>query len=207
MVENVLRHLPSIDQLLHREELQPLIAAVGRERVRDRLREVLAEMRRELTKSNGNPASSIDTQNLVAEIETRLQRLLTRHQQSLTQRVINATGVVLHTNLGRAPLSRRAIEAIGEAAGDYCNLEYDLTTGKRGHRGSGLEAMLCNLLGCEAATVVNNCAAAVLITLNTLAEGGETADALGGAETCPSIAERLARNPRPTVVGKRIGRR
>jgi L-seryl-tRNA(Ser) seleniumtransferase len=86
--------------------------------------------------------------------------------------VINATGVVLHTNIGRAPLSRRAVEAINEAA-LYCNLEYDLETGRRGKRGSGLEAMLRELAGCEAAAMVNNCAAAVLITLNTLAEGGE----------------------------------
>src|SRR5262245_25217156 len=129
MAENVLRRLPSIDQLLRSKELQPLIAEAGRERVRDRLREVVAEMRQELANANGKEASTAQAQNLIAEIETRLQRLLEKHEQSLTQRVINATGVVLHTNLGRAPLSRRAIEAMSEVAGDYCNLEYDLTAG------------------------------------------------------------------------------
>src|SRR4030095_6584109 len=106
------------------------------------------------------------------EIERRVNARFDRRRRSRTQRVVNATGVTLHTNLGRAPLSRRALEAINAAAG-YCTLEYDLQAGRRGKRGSGLEAMLRDLAGCEAAAVVNNCAAAVLITLNTLAEGRE----------------------------------
>ncbi|HKX30494.1 MAG TPA: L-seryl-tRNA(Sec) selenium transferase [Blastocatellia bacterium] len=173
MAENALRQLPSIDRLLRRKGLQPLIAEAGRERVRDRLREVMVELRQELANREGGAAALTDSQKLMAEIELRTRRRFTRHQRLLTQRVINATGVVLHTNLGRARLSRRALEAINEVAGDYCNLEYDLATGERGHRGSGLEATLSELLGSEAAAVVNNCAAAVLLTLNTLAEGGE----------------------------------
>jgi L-seryl-tRNA(Ser) seleniumtransferase len=110
--------------------------------------------------------------------------------------VINATGVVLHTNLGRAPLSRKALDAIADVAGDYCNLEYDLATGHRGKRGAGLEAMLRDLTGCEAAAVVNNCAAAVLITLNTLAEGGEVIISrgelieIGGSFRIPDVIEK-----------------
>jgi L-seryl-tRNA(Ser) seleniumtransferase len=80
---------------------------------------------------------------------------------------------VLHTNLGRAPLAKDAIDAISRVAGGYCNLEFDLATGRRGKRGAGLEAMLGELLGSGAAAVVNNCAAAVFLALNTLAEGGE----------------------------------
>jgi L-seryl-tRNA(Ser) seleniumtransferase len=179
MSERALRHLPSIDLLLRRDSLQELIAEAGRATVRDRLREVLDELRAEMQSRSNAPAQPESAPflegaaTLTAEIERRLTRRFARRQQALTQRVINATGVVLHTNLGRAPLSRSALEAIQRVAGDYCNLEYDLASGARGKRGSGLEGMLRELVGCEAAAVVNNCAAAVLITLNTLAEGGE----------------------------------
>lgn len=169
----LLRNLPSIDQLLRRESLQALIAESGRDVVRDRLREVLDEFRQEIVSANGKGNSMADAAELAREIESRLQARFARREQARTQRVINATGVVLHTNLGRAPLGAAALAAINQVAGGYCNLEYDLATGKRGKRGTGLEASLRELLTCEAAAVVNNCAAAVLITLNTLAEGGE----------------------------------
>ena len=167
--EQTLRSLPSIDTLLKRASLQALIAVQGRDAVRDRLREVLDEMRAELKRQS----TSSSAEELMTEAERRLRARVAQRQQALTQRVINATGVVLHTNLGRAPLSSAAIEAIAQVASGYCNLEYDLETGARGKRGSGLEAMLRDLLHCEAAAVVNNCAAAVYLTLNTLAEGGE----------------------------------
>lgn len=173
MNATLLRSLPSVDQLLRRENLQSLIADAGRDAVRDRLREVLEEFRQELVQANGNADSFADADQLTVEIERRLRERFARRQRANTRRVINATGVVLHTNLGRAPLSRAALDAINEVAQDYCNLEYDLTAGKRGKRGVGLEAGLRELLGCEAAAVVNNCAAAMLITLNTLGEGGE----------------------------------
>jgi L-seryl-tRNA(Ser) seleniumtransferase len=173
MIENALRNLPSIDQLLRRASLQTLIAEAGREAVRDGLREVIAELRTQIAGSNGEAASPADAIKITSEIEMRLQSRFASRRQAQMQRVINATGVVLHTNLGRAPLSNGALEAIGRIGGDYCNLEYDLATGGRGKRGTGLQASLCELLNCEAAAVVNNCAAAVLIALNTLAEDGE----------------------------------
>ncbi len=179
MSENLLRQLPSVDLLLHRESLQRLIAEVGREAVREGLRQILAQMRDELraaqaaAPSNHRSATLAGAASLTVEIERRLAARFARRAQAQMQRVINATGVVLHTNLGRAPLGRSALEAINRVASDYCNLEYELASGKRGKRGTGLAAQLKDLLGCEAAAVVNNCAAAVLITLNTLAEGGE----------------------------------
>lgn len=175
MPENTLRHLPSIDLLLRRAALQRLSAEAGRETVRDRLREVLDELRRDLRSGSVPDASALPdpAEHLALEIERRLAGRFAQREQAGTQRVINATGVILHTNLGRAPLSRSALAAISRVAGGYCNLEYDLTTGRRGKRGTGLAAILKELLGSEAAAVVNNCAAAVLITLNTLAEGGE----------------------------------
>ncbi len=173
--EQKLRSLPSIDSLLKGASLQILVAVQGRDAVRDRLREVLDEMRAEfrleLTTQSTNDKKS--TSDLMADAERRLRARFAQRERAVTQRVINATGVVLHTNLGRAPLSPAALEAITQTASGYCNLEYDLETGVRGKRGAGLEAMLRDLLGCEAAAVVNNCAAAVYLTLNTLAEGGE----------------------------------
>lgn len=173
--EQKLRNLPSMDALLKRDDVQTLIAAQGRDAVRDRMREVLDEMRAEFRQEFTTPNNNgfANAEELINEAERRLQQRFIQRQQALTQRVINATGVVLHTNLGRAPLSQNAIAAITQVASGYCNLEYDLTTGVRGKRGSGLDAMLRDLLGCEAAAVVNNCAAAVYLTLNTLAEGGE----------------------------------
>jgi L-seryl-tRNA(Ser) seleniumtransferase len=168
-----LRHLPSIDALLRRAGLREAIALAGRASVRDRLREVLAEIRSELRDSNGLPASVLGAETLAAEIERRAMERLAQRAGTLTRRVINATGVVLHTNLGRAPLGARARATLDAVASGYCNLEYDLATGGRGRRGAGLEALLRELCGAEAALVVNNCAAAVLLVLNTLAEGGE----------------------------------
>src|SRR5262245_61357961 len=158
MPENVLRHLPSIDQLLRRDGLRDLISTAGRDAVRDRLREVLAEIRGEIGAKpriedggskiedrlkrndaivNRRPAAlDLSEEDLAGEIERRLNARFDRRRRSRTQRVVNATGVTLHTNLGRAPLSRRALDAISEAAG-YCNLEYDLQTGRRGKTGSG----------------------------------------------------------------------
>ena len=188
MSQELLRHLPSIDLLLNRAGLQPLIQTAGRDTVRDRLREVLQELRQELSQPNQHTSDG-----LAEEVERRLHTRFAQRQQTRTQRVINATGVVLHTNLGRAPLSAPALQAIHEAAREYCNLEYNLATGQRGKRGTGLEGMLRDLTGCAAAAVVNNCAAAVLLTLNTLAEGGEVIVSrgelieIGGAFRIPDV--------------------
>jgi L-seryl-tRNA(Ser) seleniumtransferase len=168
--QEIFRALPSVDQLLRLPALQEAIGLAGREQVRDRLREVLADLRRTWLEQESIPGSP---EAILAVVLQRLRQRLGDRSRRMTQRVINATGVVLHTNLGRAPLSLAAIEAIREVASGYCNLEYDLASGKRGKRGIGLEAMLGDLLSAPATAVVNNCAAAVLLTLNALAEGGE----------------------------------
>src|SRR5262249_25366356 len=120
-----------------------------------------------------------------ADSETNARaRLLKEAEQQLAQvhrddvtgglhRVINATGVILHTNLGRAPLSEAARKAL-ESAGGYCNLEYDTRAGARGRRSGRAEDLLAYLSGAEAALVVNNCAAAALLVLTTFARGGQT---------------------------------
>ncbi len=196
MNETALRLLPSIDQLLRLDGLQSAINANGRETVRDRLRIVIDQLREEILSGSVSPESFSDQESFVREIARRLEEHTTASKRMKIQRVINATGVILHTNLGRAPLGPAAIEAIEEVAGGYSNLEFDLATGKRGHRGAGLEAMLEEMLGCEAVAVVNNCAAAVLLTLNTLAEGGEVIVSrgelieIGGSFRIPDVIEK-----------------
>lgn len=190
MADSRFRKLPSIDAMLRAEELQPLIAGAGRASVREALRNAIEELRSELALSQNGEHSQ---ESLIARIENRVRERFAHRNRARTRRVINATGVVLHTNLGRAPLSRRSLAAINEVAAGYCNLEFDLTTGNRGRRGAGLEAMLRELFGCEAAAVVNNCAAAVLLAVNTLAEGGEVIVSrgelieIGGAFRLPDV--------------------
>ncbi|MEP7272025.1 MAG: L-seryl-tRNA(Sec) selenium transferase, partial [Acidobacteriota bacterium] len=130
MLQARLRRLPSIDHLLKREGIQALIAAQGRTIVRDRLREVLSEMRLEIESA---PTDSrplpLDPSIIDSHIEDRLASRFGQRSRDRLQRVVNATGVVLHTNLGRARLGEIALDAIAEVAGNYSNLEYDLSTG------------------------------------------------------------------------------
>src|SRR5436305_7502322 len=103
-----------------------------------------------------------------------LERAFRREPETGLRRVVNASGVIVHTNLGRAPLSEVARRAIAEEAARYCTLEYDTETGARGVRGVRVEQLLVELTGAEAALVVNNCAAAALLVLTAFAQGGET---------------------------------
>src|SRR6184192_3574503 len=176
---DLLRELPSIDSLLRTTtalSLQPLIGAehLGAlaRRITDELRhEILADSKVE--RSFAARDGSFSRDSLLEEAE---RRLATIHQQESIRglsRVINATGVILHTNLGRAPLCDAARSAMLEAAG-YCNLEFDLTTGTRGRRGPRAEDLLANITGAEAALIVNNCASTALLVLTVLARDGET---------------------------------
>ena len=112
-----------------------------------------------------------------AEIVRLAARELAAQARPVLRRVINATGIILHTNLGRAPLAPEALQAVMDVAGGYCNLEMDLAAGERGSRLAGVEPLLCRLTGAEAALAVNNCAAAVLLALAALA-GGRRGDRL-----------------------------
>ena len=162
------RGLPSVDQAMQRPEIQALVGAHGRPAVLRALRLALDELR-------GGAASSPDgleeaVRGIAGEVAARL---LAAGRPSL-RRVVNATGVVVHTNLGRAPLSPRPPRGSRTIASSYCNLEYDLERGRRGDREAHAEARLRALLSASRPTVVvNNCAAAVLLAVNTLAEGRE----------------------------------
>jgi L-seryl-tRNA(Ser) seleniumtransferase len=135
----------------------------------DRVRETLAAVRQEIRDGRWSSADAISEALLARRVSEGTERAL---EYSLRP-VINATGVILHTNLGRAPLEREALERAVDVATQYSNLEYDLEEGRRGERDVHVRKVVEALLGAPASIVVNNNAAAVLITLNTLAEGGE----------------------------------
>src|SRR6185369_504874 len=171
MPGHLLRSLPSIERLLERSTSSTLSALLGREQVRDLLREITDELREEVVKEQWAPETS--SQAFIDEVERRLQSRAALRARPSLRRVVNATGVVIHTNLGRAPLSNDATQAVSEVAAHYSNLEYDLGPGVRGRRETHCQELLARLTGSEAAVVANNNAAAVLLVLNSLAEGGE----------------------------------
>jgi L-seryl-tRNA(Ser) seleniumtransferase len=184
--------MPSIERLLRGRAARRLGESLSRERVRDLLREITDEMRAELLERSNQMSSD----SLTEEIERRLESRAATFTCASLKRVINATGVIIHTNLGRAPLARTAVEAVSEVAANYSNLEYDLDRGERGRRESHSKRLLARLAGGEDATVVNNNAAAVMIVLNTLAEGGEVIVSrgelieIGGSFRIPDVMEK-----------------
>ena len=165
-----LRTLPSVDQLLRTDAAAQLRTSVGASRLTAIAREVIEAMRQQI-QSGVLPAGS--KESLLHEATQSVRSRCRREALSSVRRVINATGVILHTNLGRAPLSDAARAAVANAAG-YCTLEYDPETGSRGKRGGHAEELLTQLTGAEAALVVNNCASAALLILTVLAGDGET---------------------------------
>jgi L-seryl-tRNA(Ser) seleniumtransferase len=171
-----LRALPSVDRLLRTDEALKLREAFGPERLAAIARRVTGELRRELQERLDlqRPTSDGSKEELLTRAVSRLIELCERENLGRIRRVINATGVILHTNLGRAPLSEAARQAVATEASGYCTLEYDALTGSRGRRGENVEKLLTQLTGAEDALVVNNCAAASLLILKVLAGGGET---------------------------------
>ena len=172
MSSEPLRSLPSIERMLARPAAERLSEVLSRDRVRDLLREVLEEIREQIIHEQFQTRPQ-GANFLIEEIERRLETRANAFVQPSLKRVVNATGVIIHTNLGRAPLAWEAIEALSEVASHYSNLEYDLGEGRRGARESHCQHLLARLAGSESAIVANNNAAAVMLVLNTLAEGGE----------------------------------
>jgi len=165
----LLRKLPSVDELLLQPEVADLCKKVERGQVVEATRRVLERARREITTQDSANEMVTGTGELgrlvVEEVRGYLERSL--------REVINASGVVLHTNLGRAPLSAESADHIRAVSTRYSNLEYDVEAGTRGKRDVHTARLIERLTGAEAAIVVNNCAAAVLVTLSALARGGE----------------------------------
>jgi L-seryl-tRNA(Ser) seleniumtransferase len=165
--KSLLRDLPQVQRLLELPAAGLLCVEYGRQAVVDAVRQTLDGLRGEIT--SGSLSAVPDPQSVLAR---SAQALAMRRRPGL-RRVINATGIVLHTNLGRAPLAPQAITAVAEVATGYCNLEFDLTDGRRGSRTEAVEVLLGELTGAEAALAVNNGAAAILLALSAISEGGE----------------------------------
>ena len=168
MARDSFRALPSVSRLLARAKAEPLLIRFNREYVVQECRDILDELRNALGHGQAD-AAALEEDAILGRLEARLAG----SAEATLQRVVNATGTVLHTNLGRALLPQTAIDAVIQAASHPTNLEYDLAQGDRGQREMAVESLLMDLTGAEAATVVNNNAAAVLLALNTLASDKE----------------------------------
>lgn len=162
---NTFRRLPSVDRVLQAEDLRRAAAELGLATITEAVRAELTQRRSALASGNGD----FSFEEIVA---SAVERAYASIRTSL-RRVINATGVIIHTNLGRAPLSEAALAAMTAAARGYSNLEYELESGERGSRYDHLETLLCRVTGAEAAIAVNNNAAALLLALSALARGRE----------------------------------
>jgi L-seryl-tRNA(Ser) seleniumtransferase len=171
-VATLLRRIPPVDELLATPQIRDLLAAHPRWAVLEAVREVLADRRQRLLRGGVSPDVAERLLNPAILAAAVAEVTAEKARPSLAP-VLNATGVVLHTNLGRAPLAPAALQALEAAARGYCNLEFDLGAGKRGSRQVHVESLLCALTGAEAALVVNNNAAAVLLAINTVANGKE----------------------------------
>lgn len=189
--QNLLRQIPAVDQLLLRPAIAAWVERTSRPFVVSEIQRLLQNLRESIRSGERAPV------DLSAEnVETALVDSLQDRIRPNLRTVINATGVILHTNLGRAPLSVAAQEALSAFSVNYTNLEYEIRTGRRSHRDKHLEPMLQEVLGCEAATVVNNNAAAVFLILNTLAPGREVVVSrgelveIGGSFRIPDIMTR-----------------
>ncbi len=169
-IQNLMRRIPGVDVLLHTDDLQKALGTHPRKIVLESIRQVLEETRKGLRENTlPDPEEELQIHRLVGHVIQRVERL-----SSHTLRpVINATGIVVHTNLGRSLLPREALERLQLMGERFNNLEYDLELGKRGSRYVHAEAILRELTGAEAALVVNNNAGAVFLVLNSLAQGRE----------------------------------
>ncbi len=193
--KEALRKIPSVEEVLSRQEMVNLLKSHPRAVVVEAVRRGLGQLREEILRER----EAFATNEKSFTFEALLPRFMTEIDllvQPKLRRTINATGIVIHTNLGRAPLHPLALKQIVEVAKAYSNLEYDLVRGERGDRYAHVEEMLCRLSGAESALVVNNNAGAVLLCLNTLAEGkeviisrGELVE-IGGAFRIPDVMKR-----------------
>src|SRR6266702_5714995 len=183
--QNQLRLLPSIDEILQSATGQQLIIQYSRTMTLRALRATLARARADIL--HGATCPSFE------ELLATAEQILQREQQPHLRPLINATGVIINTNLGRAPLSQEALQAVQQVAGGYSNLEYELEAGERGSRHTHVSALLRELTGAEAALVANNNAAAVLLALSSLAMGSEVIIsrgqlvAIGGGFRVPDV--------------------
>ena len=182
------RRIPKVDVLLETDGIRQYIPAYGYECVREAVRAELSDLRAQIAQfaegaadedvllneicvqDDAESGQSADFRILLTD---RIGARLRRMQSPGLKKVLNGTGTILHTNFGRAPIGKEAASRVLETVSGYCNLEYDLEKGRRGERCGQIENILCEITGAEAAVAVNNNAAALLLILCTLAQGGE----------------------------------
>ncbi|NOY77267.1 MAG: L-seryl-tRNA(Sec) selenium transferase [Calditrichaeota bacterium] len=188
--QDLLKNLPSIDTLLHEQIAKNWLDIYDRSFITKLLRDSVHGFREKL-QATGSPTIELEhlTDSILEEAKSRLDSFF----DSRLKRVVNGTGVILHTNLGRAPLAPEVSKKFGELTENYCSVEFNLETGKRGERTSIVEHLITELSGAESAAVVNNNAAAVLLTLNSIADGKEVIISrgqlieIGGAFRIPEV--------------------
>ena len=169
--KSALRFLPSVDAVLQTKTAREIAENCGNKKLTDFARSAIENLREEILSNEGS--ENLSREDLLSKIVSNLEYLAKEEIRSKLQKVINATGVIIHTNLGRAPLSEIAVAAMIDETSHYCNLEYDLKTGKRGRRGGRAEKLLAEITGAEDALIVNNCAAACILVLTALCKNGE----------------------------------
>lgn len=192
MNKNMLyRSIPKVDILLENEAIQALIAHYSRDTVMEAIHIEMDRLRKYIGQCEDEEKAKAQIELLTAHIEMTVAKMHTPNMRM----VINGTGTILHTNLGRAPISRTHMERVAAIATGYSNLEYNLEAGKRGERYSHFEKLLCKITGAEAAMAVNNNAAAVMLILSSLAKGGEVVVSrgelveIGGKFRIPDVME------------------
>ena len=192
MNKNILfRNIPKVDVLLEKESIQNLIRLYSRDTVVEAIREETEGLREFIKTCEDEDEAVHRTEELVPNVERHVVKMHTPDMRP----VINGTGTILHTNLGRAPISMEHMEYVASVATGYSNLEYDLEAGRRGERYSHFEELLCKITGAEAAMAVNNNAASVMLILNTIGKGkeivvsrGELVE-IGGKFRVPDVME------------------
>ncbi|GHV46498.1 L-seryl-tRNA(Sec) selenium transferase [Synergistales bacterium] len=191
MIEKIkqkIKTIPGMDILLEQEWAKPYQAELGRDTVKRVFNDELTKLRRLIL-------SGEDVDVSLGSLRLRLEELLEDQGKSRLRPMLNATGVVIHTNLGRSRLAKQALKAVTDIASNYSNLEYNLKEGQRGHRNEHIEPSLCAVTGAEAALVVNNNAGAVLLCLSALSRGSEVIVSrgelveIGGSFRIPDIME------------------
>ena len=187
---NIFRNLPSVNQLLENPRLKEMVDSVNHRVVVDGVRTFLDDLRDQVTAATEDV--SIPTPQ---ELADKIADWLETEEQPALKPVVNATGVILHTGLGRAPLATAAANAVSAIASGYASVEVDLRDGQRGQRIRAVERLLCELTGAEAAAVVNNNAAATMLTLSAIAKGKEVIVSrgqlieIGGSYRLPDVME------------------
>jgi L-seryl-tRNA(Ser) seleniumtransferase len=188
--QDLLRKIPSVEHVLEQAPVRNLGETFPRWAIADAVRAVLARLRSDI--SAGRRSTEPDLGEIVMEVESRTGAIVRRG----IRRVINGTGIVIHTNLGRACLSKQAAAAVQEVATSYCSLEFDLDMGKRTKRTRHVDGLISRITGCEDGFIVNNNAGAVLLGLNTLADGkevivsrGELVE-IGGSFRLPEVMDK-----------------